>query len=117
MKTTFALLTLASAQIASAESPYPLPQATRIDFISIGTGIDFEAAQRALAVAEAAQEDGILADFQQVSWGMEGELTICVQGKDSEANARLAEEFRFLEQARYVKVSYPRGCRNLSLPF
>jgi hypothetical protein len=107
--TTIAAFFLANTALANESFPPPA-QATVLTFSSLGSGIDTEKYNEALAVIASSVNQGAIAQFKQTLWGREGERTLCVVAQEPEENARIVRELSKFSNM-LVEVTFRRDCQ------
>lgn len=115
MKPLFALSALALSILAPTANAgirenggFLVPSAAQLNFFSPGNGIDRDLRDAVEALIQEYQAAGLVRYFTKSGYGMEGEVTLCVQLKELEASRRLNQEIQEL---------VARGQRKTTLKF
>ncbi|MES2857542.1 MAG: hypothetical protein V4692_16850 [Bdellovibrionota bacterium] len=97
---------------ASRESgSFRVPMGIKIQYISIGSGIDNEAQDRIENLIRTEQAKHTVQYIKTSDWGMEGESTVCVQFKSFNDSLRVSETLLpIAAEYKYTKASLVGTC-------
>ncbi len=102
-----AKLVLIAAFALSATTAFAAPMAAvEIQFVSIGTGIDLATKTLVESKIRQADENNLIAKQTTNGWGLEGEVTICLQFAAPETHAQYLTEFKDLAEQGNSKIGF-----------
>jgi hypothetical protein len=120
MKTPTILMTLAlitasfSAHAGVRENGgFLVPAAAKLEFISLGAGIDVDLQKTVDALIRDYEEAGLVEEFTKNQWGMKGEVTVCVLLNELEASRELNRQLADLVRAGkgITNLEYVASCK------
>lgn len=87
--------------------------AVSVDFVSIGSGIDYSALDKVIEQISYDLRDDKIVRFSNLSFGFEGTRKICVEYKSLETASEISSLFsRYTANSKSTKVSMLGTCEN-----
>jgi hypothetical protein len=91
-----------------------VPAAAKIEFVSPGNGIDHDLKTTIDALIQEYKNAGLVQVYTEKRWGIEGEVTLCVQLNDLEASRTLNQQLVELVKTgqRKTNLKFVASCED-----